>query len=834
MKGLILILIIPMFISSSIFPQWVNHNPVPDGNHLRSVYFINDNTGWMVGSDGFITKTENAGEVWHKQESNTNVQLRSIYFVNQQVGWCVGDGIILNTTNGGESWEIQLSDTIPDLNAIQFLDENLGWTVGNQGTILKTENGGMTWEIVNVGITNNLNSLFFVNQQLGFIVGNGGVIMKTVDGGTTWEQNFLSGDLYKVTFVNESVGWLTGKEYSWDSFIQKTTDGGNNWWYQIFSDSPFGDIHFINEDLGCAVLNGGHYGLQDGNRVESNPNSGSGIITTTDGGISWIGSGAGGWHLPDLYSIYITNAGVGFAVGSLGLVCITVDSGLAWDVYISGGSHSGGTISDLAITTKDGIDSPIAVGQHGTFDGVGWIISYHPIPGTNYWIIGREVYNNDDEGPSPKLEFINDSVGFAYRWDFLSKTYDRGNTWTLVWWGGPETKPPDELTLYNYYDMFFLDENVGFFQHYSNLYKTTNSGSTWEIISSYDLSLRSFLFFDENTGIATSEDKIYKTTNGGISWFEIFNQGGRELLFVNSSVGFVVGKNGNIFKTTNMGNNWFQVNHPGVNEDLNDLFFIDENRGYVVGNNGTVLVTLNSGNTWYQQDMGVYYNLRSVIFVDDNVGYIAAGSAFFMTENGGGVIPVELISLTATTKQGKVILNWQTSTETNNLGFEIKRRILQSESSGEWTIVGFKEGHGTTTEMQNYQFIDNISDLHATSLGYRLKQIDYDGSYEYSKMVEVTNLAPKDYSLQQNYPNPFNPVTTISYSLPVKSQVELVVYNTLGESVVQLVNEQKEAGRYEVKFDSHSGTVRNLPSGIYFYRIQAGSFNQTKKMIILK
>ena len=93
----------------------------------------------------------------------------------------------------------------------------------------------------------------------------------------------------------------------------------------------------------------------------------------------------------------------------------------------------------------------------------------------------------------------------------------------------------------------------------------------------------------------------------------------------------------------------------------------------------------------------------------------------------------------------------------------------------------------------------------------------------------VDNPAPADYALQQNYPNPFNPATTISYSLPLKSQVELVIYNTLGESVMQLVNEEKEAGRYSVEFNATS-----LPSGIYFYRLQAGSFVETKKMVLMK
>jgi len=236
-----------------------------------------------------------------------------------------------------------------------------------------------------------------------------------------------------------------------------------------------------------------------------------------------------------------------------------------------------------------------------------------------------------------------------------------------------------------------------------------------------------------------------------------------------------------------------------------------------------------------QNGTGIYVSLGSSFCVDTIIvlegGYYitddTSGTCPGATITGGGFIslPVELTSFTASASGSDVTLNWATATETNNQMFEIERRI----EHGQFTTIGYVEGHGTTTETQNYQFIDNISDIQATSLSYRLKQIDYDGSYEYSDIVEVTNLAPTDFALHQNYPNPFNPVTTISYSLPVKSQVELVVYNTLGESVTQLVNEEKVAGRYEAKFDATA-----LPSGIYFYRIRAGSFTETRKMILLK
>jgi hypothetical protein len=192
---------------------------------------------------------------------------------------------------------------------------------------------------------------------------------------------------------------------------------------------------------------------------------------------------------------------------------------------------------------------------------------------------------------------------------------------------------------------------------------------------------------------------------------------------------------------------------------------------------------------------------------------------------GTYIIPVELTSFNAEIIDSKVFLNWETATETNNMGFEIERK----SGAADFVKIGFVEGHSTTTEKQNYQFIDVMNEVQANSFTYRLKQIDYDGSYEYSDEVFVDNTAPVDYALQQNYPNPFNPATTISYSLPLKSQVELVIYNTLGESVMRLVNEEKEAGKYSVKFDA-----TNLPSGIYFYKLQAGSFIETKKMVLMK
>lgn len=187
------------------------------------------------------------------------------------------------------------------------------------------------------------------------------------------------------------------------------------------------------------------------------------------------------------------------------------------------------------------------------------------------------------------------------------------------------------------------------------------------------------------------------------------------------------------------------------------------------------------------------------------------------------VVPVELTSFSANAFDQKVILNWSTATELNNQGFDIQRKY----NDGEYTSIGFVKGQGTTTAPQQYSFVDK--NLINGKYFYRLKQVDYDGTFEYSKVVDVDWKAFNSYLLEQNYPNPFNPNTTISFGLKEKSNVKITVLNTIGEEVAVILDEEKETGYHNVDFNA-----TNLPSGVYFYQLKAGSFVQTKKMVLLR
>ncbi len=193
----------------------------------------------------------------------------------------------------------------------------------------------------------------------------------------------------------------------------------------------------------------------------------------------------------------------------------------------------------------------------------------------------------------------------------------------------------------------------------------------------------------------------------------------------------------------------------------------------------------------------------------------------------GTVLPVELTSFTALAKGEMVQLQWTTATETNNRGFEVQRRI-SSGTSG-WQTIGFVNGNGTVTKSITYSYSDNISDVKASTITYRLRQIDFNGSSSFSNEVNVSRSVVYKYELSQNYPNPFNPSTTIKYSVAKPGLVTLKVFDVLGREVTSLVNEVKAAGNYEINFNA-----QKLSSGIYFYTLHSSDFSQTKKFVLLK
>ena len=187
------------------------------------------------------------------------------------------------------------------------------------------------------------------------------------------------------------------------------------------------------------------------------------------------------------------------------------------------------------------------------------------------------------------------------------------------------------------------------------------------------------------------------------------------------------------------------------------------------------------------------------------------------------LLPVELNLFTAVTDGRIVHLNWSTITEKNSDKFNIERKTIDAA----WASIGSVKAAVLSNSPKQYSYTDK--NLQSGKYQYRLKMIDNDGTFEYSKIVETEVAVPKNFELSQNFPNPFNPNTVITYSLPMASNVKLIVFNSLGQIVKVLENGFKNAGTYSVNF-----IASNLPSGIYYYKIEAGQFSQIKKMTLLK
>jgi hypothetical protein len=195
-----------------------------------------------------------------------------------------------------------------------------------------------------------------------------------------------------------------------------------------------------------------------------------------------------------------------------------------------------------------------------------------------------------------------------------------------------------------------------------------------------------------------------------------------------------------------------------------------------------------------------------------------------------GPLPVTISSFLASVSSNNVLLKWVTEMELNNSGFDIERKNAKGNSV--WQKINFVHGSGTTNERKNYSYADRK--LLVGTYQYRLKQIDYNGNFNYYNLTDAVIITPPlSFSITQNYPNPSNPKSKIDFEIPINGKVSIKLYNITGQELTSLVNDVKEAGYYSVDFDGS-----NYASGVYFYRISAEGeglkFNKTLKMVLVK
>jgi hypothetical protein len=239
--------------------------------------------------------------------------------------------------------------------------------------------------------------------------------------------------------------------------------------------------------------------------------------------------------------------------------------------------------------------------------------------------------------------------------------------------------------------------------------------------------------------------------------------------------------------------------------------------------------------TYSQTYSDITYDAGTTIDIGTGADVCATNIYVNGTFSGGGTIcngplPVTLSSFEASVLKNNVKLVWVTEIETNNSGFYIERKI--APEGGIWIQIGFVQGSGTTNSAKVYTFEDKK--LSVGTYKYRLKQLDYNGNYEYFDLnTDILISKPLEYKISQNYPNPSNPKSKIDYDIPFNAKVSIIVYDLLARQVIKLVDEFKEAGYYSAEFDGS-----NFASGIYFYRIISGGegqkYSKTLKMVLVK
>ncbi len=453
------------------------------------------------------------------------------------------------------------------------------------------------------------------------------------------------------------------------------------------------------------------------------------------------------------------------------------------------------------------------------------------------------------------------------------RSVDGGLNWTLINNGITESNIGIQALVVSPFDPFTIWVSVfdGVTDAVNGIYKTTDAGDNWYPVTAGLGTIRNFLTIaaspvDANlvylgtsfsTATSTGPSVIYRSTDAGESWvlasnglptdpaainpirFIVISPVDPNFLFAGL---FMNTTDGGAYFSTDGGSNWVK-RWNGAPSDIGTLlrsgalcpYIGYENDVYVGfdrtdGTNIGVWRSTDEGNNWESFNGNAMLNtyaIRALVFNPTSANTLFAGCA---STTGAGVyefslpvVPVEFASFTANVSGTDVLLNWITATETNNAGFYVERKI----KDGNWETLGFINGTGTSAELNHYTFIDK--NIPYGSYSYRLKQTDYNGTYEYSSEISAEVTAVTSFNLFQNYPNPFNPGTAIRYSIPSDEFVVLKVFDILGSEVSTLVNQKQSKGDHTINFDASK-----LNSGVYFYSITAGSWNKTMKMLLTK
>lgn len=809
--------------------KWVH--PSPQGNRLNYIKLWSTTEWYAIGFSGTFMKTTNAGTDWNfshviGRQIGTSLQKSVLYdahFFDMNTGLAVGgQGTIARTTDGGASWadvSPMVATSTVTFYQLYFLNNSVGYVCGTSGNLYKTTDAGLTWAQVTTGVTTSLFDIYTANDTLIVMATTAGNVRRSTDGGATW-ANVNTGvtvSLNKIDFATPQTGFVVAGSGN----VRLTTDGGATWAAAnagLPTTSTFWDIDFRPSSEGFILF------------VTGDPFN---VYKSNNLGASWDTLGflhpAQPWT-STMYAADLSLTGDSLVVvGAFGLMqgragaggrqAFTTLStvGAKYDVWAS---STGQNI--IAVGAPSSATSARDQMVRSTDGGATWaLVPFSANSTATLW----------------SIDMVDDQVGYVSGTNSaIYKTTNGGASWdSLV------TTIPAGGTLRK---IDFVDANTGWVfagapSTFTNfIFKTTDGGATWTpqshgISAASNGQVYGAHMLNANDGyLITWQPRPYRTTDGGATWVQqttVDAFGGflYDIKMADTANGYMVGSSGRAYKTTNGGLLWDTLTVPTRSYAFQSLEMPQPNVLMIVGATGVSMYSVDGGANWTMENTqasSITLN-GSAVWVNPQGGvtYWAVGTSATIMKNNSFPVPVELVSFGASVIDGKVHLNWRTTTELNNSGFEVERRT----GAGEWTKIGFVTGSGTTVAQKDYSFIDQSAA--SGKYSYRLRQVDYDGTASYSGVVEVDLSSPISFTLDQNYPNPFNPVTTIKYQVAEPSLVTLKVYDVIGNEVVVLVNKEQETGSYSINFNASK-----YASGMYIYKLTAGKFEKTLKMMLLK
>ena len=813
--------------------QWMQTSGPPGG---RITSLASDGKNIFAGDyrGGIYQSTDN-GLKWHGVTNglalNSGISAIGLNGSNLLAGLTdpassSGNGVYLSTNNGTTWTQVLKEIGTKYIHAFAFSGNTI--LAGTQGGIYISTDNGSTWVHSNNGIpsieifsfTNTGNNIFA--GTTGGPSGPGGIYLST-DNGISW-QPANNGLLYKP--YNSLSLKNSYKTLSEDSLI-----------YYRFQKSKIQDEILLPLRPSVFAL------ISNGNNIFAGTTQG--VYVSTNNGDLWTLVTDGLVYGENVYAF--ATIGDSLFAGTSGGIYVTTNSGILWE-KVDGGPPASSDVRSLTVNSGNLLAGTYAGIYLSTDTGLSWNESNYGLASSTVYAMTikgnkiftgtrKGIYISTDNGISwtssnngiygNVAEFVVSDGNIFTGGAGVNLSVDDGATWNPI---GMNDAVIFALAVKG--DNLFVGTLYG-------VYRSTDGGKAWSLLDNGINPLVNYyaIEFTGNNIFAAGSDPNdganydYISTDNGDSWNPVqMNMPVNDFAISTATIGdtIIAGTYAaGVYFSSNNGINWSPIN-KGISQSVVRTVVIHDNNIFLAidpsGGVGGVYYSSNYGTDWVPMNNGLTELwLGRIAFNKDNM-FIASGGSGVWRHPIADILPVELISFTASYINNAVLIKWNTVTEINSSTYDIERK---KDIDITWEKIATIKASGSSTTPRQYSFADE--NVNTARYNYRLKMNDLDGSSKYSDIINVEVSAPAKYELSNAYPDPWNPATTIRYVVPENILVTIKVYDALGREAANLVNEVKPAGNYEVTFSG-----KGLASGVYFYKMEAGKFNSVKKMILIK